>query len=160
MVDLVIFKKCSKSGSWNSLNYGEMERKIFFLSKGWNSRNFICILFGSLIFCKSSYNFIKILSQILKRYPTNNYLFKFSNRNTKVCWNLTIKTPDRRQWRRSVVFIVNFGHISHLFTKTMSCKLQGLRGKLGKQIMIVILEYSLVVGCDFFYSRGLHRTGR
>ena len=27
---------------------------------------------------------------------------------------LTIKTPERRQWRRSGVFIVNFEHISHL----------------------------------------------
>ena len=28
---------------------------------------------------------------------------------------LTIKTPERRQWRRSGVFIVNFEHTSHLF---------------------------------------------
>ena len=28
---------------------------------------------------------------------------------------ITIKTPERRQWRRSVVFNVNFEHISHLF---------------------------------------------
>ena len=27
---------------------------------------------------------------------------------------LTIKTPERRHWRRSRVFIVNFKHISHL----------------------------------------------
>ena len=27
---------------------------------------------------------------------------------------LTIKTPERRQLRRSGVFIVNFEHISHL----------------------------------------------
>ena len=27
---------------------------------------------------------------------------------------LTIKTPERRYWRRSGVFIVNFEHISHL----------------------------------------------
>ena len=26
-----------------------------------------------------------------------------------------IKTPERRQWRRSSIFIVNFDHISHLF---------------------------------------------
>ena len=29
--------------------------------------------------------------------------------------NTTIKTPERRHWRRSDVFIVNFEHISHLF---------------------------------------------
>ena len=26
----------------------------------------------------------------------------------------TIKTPERRHWRRSGVFIVNFRHIAHL----------------------------------------------
>ena len=40
-----------------------------------------------------------------------------SNRNTRarceICSKLTIKTPERRQWR-SGVFIVNFEHISHL----------------------------------------------
>ena len=39
-------------------------------------------------------------------------------RNTRtrceICLMLTIKTPERHQWRRSVVFIVNFEHISHL----------------------------------------------
>ena len=29
-----------------------------------------------------------------------------------MCSELTIKTPKRRQWRRSVVFTVNFEHIS------------------------------------------------
>ena len=31
------------------------------------------------------------------------------------CSKLTIKTPERRHWRRFVVFIVNFEHILHLF---------------------------------------------
>ena len=30
------------------------------------------------------------------------------------CSKLTIKTPVRRHWRRSDVFIVNLEHISHL----------------------------------------------
>ena len=30
-----------------------------------------------------------------------------------MCSNLTIKTPERCQWRRSGVFIVNFEHILH-----------------------------------------------
>ena len=29
-------------------------------------------------------------------------------------FRLTKKTPERRQWRRSGVFIVNFDHILHL----------------------------------------------
>ena len=45
-------------------------------------------------------------------------MFKANNRNTRTrcenCTKLTIKTPKRRQWRRSGVFIVNFEHISHL----------------------------------------------
>ena len=31
-----------------------------------------------------------------------------------VCSKLTIKTPERRQWRRPGVIIVNFEQISHL----------------------------------------------
>ena len=32
----------------------------------------------------------------------------------KICSKLTIKTPERHQWRRVGVFIDNFEHISHL----------------------------------------------
>ena len=45
-------------------------------------------------------------------------MFKVSNRNTRtwceICSKLTINTPERRHWRRSGVFIVNFEHILHL----------------------------------------------
>ena len=44
-----------------------------------------------------------------------NYMLKVGNRNTRArceicpqCPKLTIKTPERRHWRRSSVFIVNF----------------------------------------------------
>ena len=47
------------------------------------------------------------------------YLVRVNNRKTrkrcKICLKLTIKTPERRHGRRSGVFIVNFGHNSHLF---------------------------------------------
>ena len=50
--------------------------------------------------------------------PAGIYLLKVNNRNTRtrceICSKLTIKTPERRQWRRSGVFTVNFEHISHL----------------------------------------------
>ena len=43
---------------------------------------------------------------------------KLSNRNTRtrfeISSKLTIKTPERSQWCRSGVFIVNFQHIPHL----------------------------------------------
>ena len=46
------------------------------------------------------------------------YLLKVNDRNTRArcetCSKLTIKTPERRHWRLSGVFIVNFEHISHL----------------------------------------------
>ena len=50
--------------------------------------------------------------------PVGNYMFKVNSRNTRtrseICSKLTIKTPERRHWRLSSVFIVNFEHISHL----------------------------------------------
>ena len=50
--------------------------------------------------------------------PTGNYMFKVNDRNTRtrcgICSKLTIKIPERRQWRRSGIFIVNFEHIWHL----------------------------------------------
>ena len=49
----------------------------------------------------------------------SNYLFKVNTRNTRkekeICSKLTIKTPEKCQWRRSHVFIVVFEHISHFF---------------------------------------------
>ena len=56
---------------------------------------------------------------IITYYPAGNYMFKVNNRNTRtkceICSKLTIKTPERRQWRLYCpgVFIVNFEHISH-----------------------------------------------
>ena len=51
--------------------------------------------------------------------PASIYLFKVNNRNTRkrceICSKLTIKTPERRHWRHSGAFTVNFEHISHLF---------------------------------------------
>ena len=49
--------------------------------------------------------------------PVSICLLKVNNRNTRtrceICSKLTIKTPERRHWRRSGVFIDNFEHISH-----------------------------------------------
>ena len=62
----------------------------------------------------------KILQKIfhLRFLATGNYMPKFNNKNTRtrceICSKLTIKTPERSQWRRSGVFIVNFEHILHL----------------------------------------------
>ena len=68
-------------------------------------RAFYCISHGLLI-------------AKLNAFPTDIYLLKINNRNTRtrceICLKLTIKTPERRKWRRSHVSIVNFEHILHL----------------------------------------------
>ena len=50
--------------------------------------------------------------------PIGIYRLKVNNSNTRkrceICSKLTIKTPERRHWCRSGVFIVNFEQISHL----------------------------------------------
>ena len=65
--------------------------------------------------------FLVVLSQLLLHSclsPAGIYLLKVNNRNTRarceICSKLTINTPERRHWRRSGVFIVNFEHISNL----------------------------------------------
>ena len=54
------------------------------------------------------------------------YLLKVNNKNTRtrceICSTLTIKTPKRRDWRRSSVFIVNF---EHTFTPCFSASIVG-----------------------------------
>ena len=56
--------------------------------------------------------------QKIGKIQRSNYMFEVHNRNTRIwceiCLKLTIKTPERRQWRRSGVFIVNFEHILDL----------------------------------------------
>ena len=53
-----------------------------------------------------------------KSDPAGNYMFKVNNRNTRTrcetCSKLTVKIPERRQWRRSGIFVVKFKHISQL----------------------------------------------
>ena len=55
---------------------------------------------------------------VKRHFPAGTSMFKVNNRNTTarcgVCSKLTIKTPERRQWRHSDVFIVNSEHISPL----------------------------------------------
>ena len=50
--------------------------------------------------------------------PASIYLLKVNNRNIRtrceICSKLTLKTPERRYWRRPGIFIANFEHISHL----------------------------------------------
>ena len=53
---------------------------------------------------------------MLSGFPAGNYMFKANNKNTRtrfeICSKLTIKTSERRDWRRSGVFILNFEHFT------------------------------------------------
>ena len=53
---------------------------------------------------------------MLSGFPAGNYMFKANSKNTRtrfeICSKLTIKTPERRDWRRSGVFILNFEHFT------------------------------------------------
>ena len=61
---------------------------------------------------------VKVPPSKTKKVATGNDMFKINNRNSRtrceISSNLIIKTPERRHWRCSGVFIVNFEHISHL----------------------------------------------
>ena len=53
-----------------------------------------------------------------EKCPAGIYVLKVNDRNARtkceICSKLTIETTERRQWRRSGVFIVIFEFISHL----------------------------------------------
>ena len=56
-------------------------------------------------------------------------MFKVSNRNTRrrceICLlKLILKIPERLQWRRCGVFIVNFEHVSHFFSSVSIVELE------------------------------------
>ena len=59
---------------------------------------------------------VKIAKLPGNTFPVDIYLLKVNNRYTstrsEICSNLTIKIPERRQWRRSGIFFVSFEHIS------------------------------------------------
>ena len=75
---------------------------------------------------------------------------KSNNRNTrkrcKTSLKLRTKTPQRRQWRRSGVFIVNFEHISHLL-------LLFLLLTLIKQMLAAILDRTFRGFFTFYHVR-------
>ena len=55
---------------------------------------------------------------IYNRNPAGIYFFKVDNGNTRTMCEirskLTIKTSERRHWRRYGIFIVNFEQVSHI----------------------------------------------
>ena len=98
--------------------YLEISRiKAYIIQK---SIEFGMILTKNRIHCKQNKKTLS-LPKLPTFWTTRVYLFKVNKRNTRtmceVCSKLTIKTPERlqwRQWRRSCVFIVKFEQISHI----------------------------------------------
>ena len=78
----------------------------------------LILFYLQMIFYFTVFDAPKYFSQDWYTYPADNHLLKVKKRYTRtrceICSKLTIKTPERRQWRRSGIFIVNFEHISHL----------------------------------------------
>ena len=78
----------------------------------------------------SQFKLFKYLPETTKTVKNANYrpagifLFKVNNWNTRtifeICSQLAIKTPERYYWCRSVVFLVNFEHVLHLFLVFLS----------------------------------------
>ena len=71
---------------------------------------FFCLIFNIYL--------LAVNDSTIHLNPSQQSLFKVNNRNTRtmceICPKLTVNTPERRQWRSSCVFIVNFEHISRL----------------------------------------------
>ena len=79
----------------------------------------VIYIFVNIQELKFSRYFLSIEKDTNKRIiPAGIYLLKVKNRNTRtrceICSKLTIKIPERRHWRRSSIFIINFEHISNL----------------------------------------------
>ena len=68
--------------------------------------------------CSSWQELLSINSGSSKTHPASICLFKVNNGNTRtmceICSTLTIKTPQRRHWRRSGVFTVNLNRFHTL----------------------------------------------
>ena len=69
------------------------------------------------ILFQTIFSFLCIIK--ISTFPAGNHMFKVNSRKTRTkcevkTIKLTIKTPQRRHWRRSGVFIVKFKHISRL----------------------------------------------
>ena len=64
------------------------------------------------------------VQSLFTNIPLNIYLFKIKSRNNRkicdICSRLTIKTPTRRHWYRSFVFIVEDEHFSKLVFSSVS----------------------------------------
>ena len=66
-----------------------------------------------------------------------------TRKRCKICSELTIKTPERRQWRRSCVFIVNFEYISHVFSRVSIVNFKQVNVSWVENSNLQVLELAL-----------------
>ena len=88
----------------------------------------------------------------------DNYMFNFNNRNTRTrcekCSKLTIKTPERRQYRRSGFFIVNFEHISCCGVSIVN--LEQVNAGWGKKSFRYLLQFSFFMSHFAAFRKRVH----
>ena len=70
-----------------------------------------------------------------KTWPSRQFYIQIINKSTrtrcKIYSKLTIKTPERRHWFRSGVFIVNFEHISYIVLNVFIVNFEEVNGTWG-----------------------------
>ena len=113
---------------------------------------------------------LKLITWDMRKLPANINLFKVNNRNTRkmceICSKLTIKTPERRQWRRSGAFIVdlntfvNFSFFkNHFWIKTFPLFQQIFTSEcfISSVLLIRILKKisALKLNCDVYLRAAL-----
>ena len=90
---------------------------------------------GLQLVCARAYHWYVDKIQLCKRYnyellPADNFMFEVNNRNTRIRWEicskLTIKIPEQRHWRCSIVFIVNFKYFTSCSGSLVQYKHGGL----------------------------------
>ena len=99
--------------------------KINILAKNWKSKSYRQYnkiqnaSYKRQQVVKSYYSSLLLTFNEQIHFPACSYMSKDSNRNIRaryeICSKLTIKIPERGQWCRSGIFIVNLEDISHFF---------------------------------------------
>ena len=107
--------KSVKKYPWRSVTFSKVEATACNFTKS-NTPPWVFFKFLSCTNSKKSRkaSYITFIYQYYTKATI--YLFQVNTRKRcKICSKLSIKTSERRHYRRSGVFIINFEHISYLF---------------------------------------------
>ena len=91
---------CKKYESFRALTFQNNEKTSFYIHFG-------------LLLAQKLQNIYTNFKSLCCCYFVQN-IRKVPSKLAITCSKLTIKIPERRHWRRYVIFIVNFEHSSHL----------------------------------------------